>query len=219
MSRLVSPLLSISLVCACTAEAPASQPAAEQPTAKQPTEPPTTEPPAAEPTSPSQARPDAPAKDPQPVSGEHIHITAEQAAAAGLPALGFSLETTGMGMSGSQLGNGEYLHLSGPPGGPLTLRIAPSTIDAAFAEIEGAKLVEEQVELLGEPRRAAAWITGESLARTSWCAVIIGPPGAKSGDPALLLEVGVGHQGDALACATALDGPKLGSVVRSLKLE
>ena len=208
MPRLVSLLVSISLVCACTAEAPASQPAAEQPTAKQP--------PTEQPTA---VQPDAPAKDPEPVTKERVSITAEQAAAAGLPALGFSLETTGMGMSGSQLGNGEYLHLSGPPGGPLTLRIAPTTVDAAFAEVEGAKLVEEQVELLGEQRRAAAWITGESLARTSWCAVIIGPPGAKSGDPALLLEVGVGHQGDALACATAIDDPNLGPVVRSLKLE
>lgn len=213
MPRLVPLLVSISLVCACTAEAPASQPAAEQPAAKQPT---TEQRPAEQ--RPAE-QPDAPAKDPEPVTQERVSITAEQAAAAGLPALGFSLETTGMGMSGSQLGNGEYLHLSGPPGGPLTLRVTPTTIGAAFAEVEGAKLVEEQVELLGEQRRAAAWITGESLARTSWCAVIIGPPGAKSGDPALLLEVGVGHQGDALACATALDGPKLGSVVRSLKLE
>ncbi|HLT35087.1 MAG TPA: hypothetical protein VK034_02355, partial [Enhygromyxa sp.] len=162
-----------------------------------------------------------PAAGSEPVAGDRITVTAEQASAAGLPGLGFSLDTTGTGMSGTRLGDGRYLHLSGPPGGPLSLELSPTTIDAELAELieaPGAKLVEQQVELLGAPRRAVAWITGEGFARTSWCAVILGSSAAKPGDPALLLEVGVGHGGDAVACSTAIEDPNLAPVIGSLKL-
>ena len=162
--------------------------------------------------------------EPQPVDITNITITPDEAAAAGLPKIGISLDTTNSGMSGTKLGPGEYLHLSGPPGGPLILRIGRARSSSLFTNVVAAdhlgdaKLVEEQVELLGAPRRAAAWVNGESLARTSWCAVILAAADAKQEDPAIVLEVGVGHSGDAVACKTALEDPNIKPVLASLKL-
>ena len=206
MIRLASVLTFVSLCCACAAD-PAPKQSGAEPSAKS-------------------AKPAKPAKSasPEPVNMAQISITPDEAAAAGLAKLGFSLDTTGTGMSGSKFGAGAYLTLSGPPGGPLTLRISAATIGAEFSDVVGgdavldATLVEEQVELLGETRRAAAWITGSSMARTSWCAVIVGPSGAAQADPALLLELGIGHQGDEVVCATALEAPQLRPVIDSLKL-
>jgi hypothetical protein len=93
--------------------------------------------------------------EPEPIDVTSITITPDEAAAAGLPKLGFSLDTTDTGMSGTRFGNREYLHLSGPPGGPMILQISPATIGAKLADVVGsdllrdATLVEEQVELLG----------------------------------------------------------------------
>jgi hypothetical protein len=171
---------------------------------------------------PSQAPTNEPPSKPDstPATGDHITVTASEAATAGLPELGFSLRTAG-GMSGTRLTDGRYLHLSGPPGGPLSLSISPATIDAELTALLGdrigsAKVVTEQVELLGASRAAVAWITGESQARTSWCALIVGHAGAQAGDAALLIELGVGHQGDAVTCKTALEHPTLEAVVESL---
>ena len=158
------------------------------------------------------------------VSANELTITAAEAEAAGLPRLGFSLALAGSAMSGSRLDYGRYATLSGPPGGPLSLLISAASVGAAFADHVGgdqvldARLLEQEVELLGAKRRAAAWITGESLARTSWCAILVAPEGAGAGEPALLLELGVGHQGDDVSCATAREHHVLKPVVESLKL-
>ena len=107
----------------------------------------------------------------------------------------------------------------------MSLYVSPATVGADFSSVVGrdevldARIVEEEVELAGGKRRAAAWITGESLARTSWCAVILAPSGAGQGDPALLLEAGIGYGGDAVACKTVLEGSSLSPVIASLKLE
>jgi hypothetical protein len=161
--------------------------------------------------------------EPEPAIGDHITVTASEAATAGLPEFGFSLTTAG-GMSGTRLTDGRYLQLSGPPGGPLSLSISPATAGAELTtligdRIGGANVVTEQVELLGASRTAIAWITGESHARTSWCALILGHAHAQPDDVALLLELGVGHQGDAVSCKTALEHPTLKLVVESLRFD
>jgi hypothetical protein len=199
-------VVTLTLTFAC---APEAEPNVEQPKAPEQKPPPEPD---------SKVEPE-PVKE-ESVTEEHITITAAEATAAGLPALGFSLRTTGAGMSGSKFGDGQYVHLSGPPGGPLSLSISPTTIGADLQKlIGGATVATEQVELLGASRSAAAWVTGESLARTSWCALIVGRPEAKAGDPALLLELGVGHQGDAVTCKTALEDPTLKPIVESLTLD
>ena len=174
----------------------------------------------------STAEAPAPAPKPAPELGSSepqtdpaVHITASDAEAAGFPPLGFSLDTTDTGLSGSRFG-ADYLTLSGPPGGPLILRFAPASTGAELPSLltdmaGGASLVAESIELLGETRPAAAWITGESLARTSWCATVLSPPNSEPGAPALLLIAGVGHQTEATTCATALANPTIAAALAS----
>lgn len=138
--------------------------------------------------------------------------------------LPFSLELANSGMSGSRAGDGDYLTLSGPPGGPLMLRIYPATVGADINKLVAAlrpdaQLTDGTVNLLGADRPAVTWITGESMARTLWCGIIVAPPSAAAGQPALLLELGVGHQGDGGDCKRARDHHVLGPVLDSLTFE
>jgi hypothetical protein len=138
--------------------------------------------------------------------------------------LPFALELAGSAMSGGRVGNGDYLTLSGPPGGPLTLQIYPATVGADVRKLvtslrPDAELIDGRVTLLGAERPAVAWVSGESLARTAWCAVIVAPPSASPGKPALLLELGVGHQGEGVDCKIAREHHVLGPVIDSLVFE
>jgi hypothetical protein len=47
----------------------------------------------------------------------------------------------------------------------------------------------------------------------------VAPAAAAEGAPALLVELGVGHSGNEVICATTLEDDVLGPVIRSLKLE
>jgi hypothetical protein len=138
--------------------------------------------------------------------------------------LPFSLEIADSGMSGSRVGEGDYLTLSGPPGGPLMLRIYPATVGADLKKLVAAlrpeaELQDGSVTLLGAERPTVSWISGESMARTLWCAVIVAPASAAPGQPALLLELGVGHQGEGADCKLARDHHVLGPVIDSLAFE
>lgn len=165
-----------------------------------------------------------PPAPPQWIEAPQLTIAPDEAAAAGLPALGFSVTLDGTGMTGAKLRDGDYLRVSGPPGGPLLLRIGPATVGAKLEQVISpehlgdAKLVEERVEQRNVERRAAAWVRGESMARTSWCAMIVGPVDGKPDDPALVVELGVGYSGDAVACATAIDDPRMFPVMTTLRL-
>jgi len=182
----------------------------------------------AEPAPPTKAgdektKPAPPPLDPAPpAKRERWRTTAEDAKAAGLPPVAFSFDTTDSGMSGSGSSDGDYVTLSGPPGGPLMLRIAPATVGAdpaALVRRGSASVTAEEVELLGAKRRAVAWITGEGLARTSWCGIVVAPTGAAEGAAALLVELGVGHGGEEITCKTAVEHHVLGPVVKSLVFE
>jgi hypothetical protein len=104
------------------------------------------------------------------------------------------------------------------------LRVYPATVGADVKKLvaglrSDAELLDDRVTLLGSEHPAVAWITGESQARTLWCAVIVAPAGAASGQPALLLELGVGHQGEGSECKIARDHHVLGPVIDSLTFE
>lgn len=138
--------------------------------------------------------------------------------------LPFSLELVNSGMSGSRAGDGDYLTLSGPPGGPLMLRIYPATVGADVKTLVAAlrpdaQLTDGNVNLLGADRPAVTWITGESMARTLWCGIIVAPATAAAGQPALLLELGVRHQGEGGDCQRVRDHHVLGPVLDSLTFE
>lgn len=207
MTRSSCLILTILLSSACAKEP--SEDRAKQPSeaAKDP----------AEPASTAKQLPEA--------DTSRVSVSASASEAAGLPALAFSLDLGSSGMSGTSLEHNRYMTLSGPPGGPLMLLISPATVGADFSNLVGgdqvldATLVDQEVELLGAKRRAVAWITGASMARTSWCALIVAPEGAAKGDPALVLELGVGHSGDDTVCATARDHHVLGPVVDSFRFE
>lgn len=138
--------------------------------------------------------------------------------------LPFSLELADSGMSGSRAGDGDYLTLSGPPGGPLMLRIYPATVGADVKKLVAglrpdAALLDGSVNLLGAERPAVTWITGESMARTLSCGLIVAPASAAAGQPALLLELEVGHRGEGHDCKIARDHHVLGPVIDSLAFE
>lgn len=158
---------------------------------------------------------------PEHMADQVVTISAALARSKGLAPLGFSLDFTGTAFTVSPFAEGSYLYASGPPGGPLGLRVSPVARNAEFAGVVGGsnpelQLIAEQVELLGASRRAVTWISGSSMARTSWCAVIVEPA---AGDDALLLELGVGHSGDEVSCKIALGHDELAKVVASLRFE
>jgi hypothetical protein len=150
-----------------------------------------------------------------PLSNALVQIDAASARAKGLPELSFSLDFRDTAFTVMPYAEGSYLRASGPPGGPLSLVVSPITRDAEFGPADAASgSVVEQVELLGEPRRAVAWISGSSQARTSHCSILVAPA---RGDHALLLELGVGHQGPDVTCKTALAHEQLAKVIASLR--
>lgn len=155
-------------------------------------------------------------------AGNRWRITAGDAEAAGLPPLAFSFDLTDSGLSGDRLRDGDYVMLSGPPGGPLSLRIAAATVGADPAALvrHGASTVTPQeVELLGARQRAVAWITGEGFTRTSWCGVVVAPPVAAEGAPALLVELGAGYSDDEVTCKTTVEHVVLGPIMKSLAFD
>jgi hypothetical protein len=159
----------------------------------------------------------------QPAAGEPPAFEGTRVRVSDGP-LPFTLELADSGMSGSRVGDGDYLTLSGPPGGPLMLRIYPATVGADLHELVAAlrpdaELLDGRVTLLGAERPAVAWVSGESMARTAWCGIIVAPVSAAAGQPALLLELGVGHQGDAVDCKIVSEHHVLGPVIASLTFE
>jgi hypothetical protein len=153
----------------------------------------------------------------EPVFDVVVQIDAASARAKGLPELAFSLDFRTTSLSVAPFAEGSYLRASGPPGGPLFLIVSAIARDAEFGPGEGASSsVVEQVELLGAPRRAVAWISGASHARTSHCSILVAPP---QGEQALLIEIGVGHQRDEVTCKTALAHEQLAKVLASLRFE
>lgn len=158
---------------------------------------------------------------PSSMANQVVTISAAQARSKGLLPLGFSLDFTGTAFTVSPFVEGSYLYASGPPGGPLGLRVSPvartaeltSAVERGRANLE-VKVIAEPIEVLGSSRPAVTWISGESMARTSWCAFIVAP---EASDDALLIELGVGHQGDAVTCKTALGHTELAKVIATLK--
>jgi len=155
--------------------------------------------------------------------GERWRTTLAEAKAAGLPPLAFSFTMPpAAGMIGSRFGNGDYVTLSGPPGGTLMLRITPATVGAdpaGLVDRQGSTTVPQEVELLGAKQPAVAWVHGESMARTSWCGVILAPTGAIAGAPALLLELGIGHYEGEASCTPTIEDDALGVMAKSLVFE
>ncbi len=157
---------------------------------------------------------EAPVGEPPSFEDGKVHVTDGP--------LPFTLALGDSGMSGDRSGDGDYLTLSGPPGGPLMLRIFPTTVGADVEKLivglrPEATPKPDRVTVLGVERPAVTWITGEGMSRTLWCGVIVAPADAVPGKPGLLLEFGVGRdEGD---CKAARDHHVLGPVLDTLAFD
>ncbi len=189
---------------------------------------------APEPT-PSEVRP---AKGPSPqeapnksaVTKGRAVIHAEDARAGGLPAVGFTVEwDTTPGFSPRMpLGGGMYLSLSGPPGGPLGMRVSSYTNgDADHATLEKnisvpqqfgyTKGAPEQVSLAGASRPALAYLSGQAIAKVHGCAVLV-PARAGAREGLVVTFISSGHSVTQPNCATVLANPSLTKLVATFRL-
>lgn len=113
-----------------------------------------------------------------------IHITPAECQTHGLKPLEIRLEPAGTNMLTRRFPEKDvYLALSGPPGGPLSFQLLPCRAQNAaelrpFLEKRMSSYKPQfgpasEIELAGAARASLGLITGESLARTRWCAVLL----------------------------------------------
>ncbi len=171
----------------------------------------------------------------QPVGGtgtRQVRITPAEAQRNLLPPLTLSVDLGKSALSGRTYADYRtYLRLSGPPGGPLAVlllaygsrRHDDLMLEAIVRHELGKRMpapfvpgAAEKVRLAGATRLARTALTGKSLARTSWCAVMVQAGTQSHGVLALF---GVGHQGPKpLPCAKILAHPQLKPVIASLQV-
>lgn len=162
-------------------------------------------------------------------------ISAAEAEAHGLPRIGLALEHDGTWLSSPFPEPGAYLHMSGPPGGPLSFSLLAyqgeeraetltGVVQAQAAQRGWRPLVlgaPETLTLAGGPRLALGFLAHESLARTRYGAVLLPAPRLLPGTAAHGVLVLFGHgqtSGDDSACAATASHPALHPVLRSLHL-
>lgn len=142
--------------------------------------------------------------------------------------IAFRIETEGMEVRDPPR-EGYRFHASGPPGGPLFVRIKEvdgEAIDEAGLRAMAASHSADrqpvamgtasQVTLDGAPRLAFSVITGESLARTVTCYVVVPAPGTGR---SLLTMWGTGAGRGNPDCERAMAHPSLASAASSFALE
>jgi len=174
--------------------------------------------------------PEPPSPDDSPT---RVRVTATEAAEHGLPAIGCSLDTAGTPLSAGTFSEGDVLlWASGPPGGPQSITVdgcreAPDGegalerhVRAAFADPRRGPLTvgePTEVELAGARRAALPFITGASMARTSWCAIAVpDPAGAAQG---LVVYAAIGDQRGGPDCTVPLGNQQLARVLATFRLE
>ncbi|MCC6131128.1 MAG: hypothetical protein IT186_14515 [Acidobacteria bacterium] len=112
-----------------------------------------------------------------------VQVLARYSRAAGLPSVFLELEVAGMTVSLSP-GQGAFLRLSGPPGGPLFLIVKPlGRFPGSVPELREAVLAEEKRPVVfgppgrvvagGVEREAILFWTGEKAASTAGGALAI----------------------------------------------
>lgn len=155
-------------------------------------------------------------------------VTASEAKAHKLPAVGFRVDSPGLELS--KFPEPEiYLIGSGPPGGPLAAivwSVLASAGDAGALEkaVRGRHSEAWQQPLVigeaatvtigGEDRPALAFMTGTSLRKTAWCGVLVGGP---QGSVFITLGRSPG-QAASMSCAEVLAQPSLAAFARTFAL-
>lgn len=112
-----------------------------------------------------------------------VTVTAKEAKAKGLWPLGISLNITDTSLSSSRFPDkGVYLTMSGPPGGPLGIRVrkvALHKVTGPFKAKPSVTWSSDKKELIrvGKRKRVAfAFTQGKSLARAHGCYVHLSAP-------------------------------------------
>jgi hypothetical protein len=213
MNRIWMVTLLLAACCRGTGTPPPAEPNGGETTATQP---------------PEEAA--TPASDDSPT---RVHITAAEAEEHGLTPFEFSIDTAGTPMSVTPFPeSGSYLIVSGPPGGPEMLRFFSLTerldgaaalepiLRAKFSHVGDDPFVlgtPTEVTVDGSPRQALSFVTGQSMARTAWCAILVDSH-LRGAVPQLLVLAGVGSSGEP-DCATPLADEPLAKVLESLRQE
>jgi hypothetical protein len=162
-----------------------------------------------------------------------VHVTAAEAEAHGLTPFDFSIDTAGTPMLATPFPEqGAYLTISGPPGGPQLLRFLslagriedPAALEPilrqTFSGAGGDPFVlgaPTEVTIGGSARQALPFATGQSMARTAWCAVLIDSR-LRGAVPQLLVLAGIGSSGEP-DCSVPLGNEQLAKVLESLQQE
>jgi hypothetical protein len=158
-----------------------------------------------------------------------IEVDAKDAAAHGLAAIGFRVDTADTHLFGRPFSVPDhYLALSGAPGSVLAFRVAPSNepeSDAGAVEraihrwfgnhpMRGLTLLQPStIVIAGRPRSAMAFAMGEGRGGKSWCATIVGAPAG-----ALLISFGHGGAEKPRTCEEIAQHRYLGKLVQSFEL-
>jgi hypothetical protein len=156
-----------------------------------------------------------------------ITISAAQAAAHGLPAVGVSVDPTGTPMMVSPLAQADlYLVASGPPGGRLLFQVWTSDEtgrdEAAVQRAVAARYTKPALTpttwgtpgtltLAGAARPAVSYLSDKAMFLTGWCAALV--PHARG---QLLVVLGRGSPGaTAVSCDEVASHPSLAPLVRT----
>jgi hypothetical protein len=128
------------------------------------------------------------------INTRKVKITADESKSNQLPAVEISLDLGQTGLSGRKFGNkGEYLRLSGPPGGPLGLIISQvadlmtdpeewhDLIKDRYAEGPPTLGTVGEIKLAGEKRPAFTFTTGSDAARAHHLLVLVAIPDSQQG--------------------------------------
>jgi hypothetical protein len=132
------------------------------------------------------------------INTRKVIITSEESKSNQLPAVEISVDLGKTGLSGRKFGSkGEYLSLSGPPGGPLGLKISHvanlargveewhSLVKERYGDESPAMGTAGEIKLAGEKRDAFTFTTGSDAARAHHLLVHVAIPGSQDG---LLVE-------------------------------
>jgi hypothetical protein len=159
-----------------------------------------------------------------------IEVTAEEARTKGLAGIGFRVDMRGTPMSVGKFPEPHmYLNASGPPGGPLLVRVFPAdgregdagALEQAVRRHHSERWQQPlvigqrgEVMFAGALRPALAFTTKPSPAKIAWCGVLISGNGGS-----LLVALGHGAgQAESMSCSDVVAEPSLATFARTFTM-
>jgi len=161
-------------------------------------------------------------------SNDVLKISADEARKRGLPGIAIEVDARSASMSAEVVSAKDlYLHLSGPPGGPLLLMIWDCTgcstdvraaIQAKFVPTWTRSIAFGQVDrarVMGDEREGMTFTTGEGFARIAWFGFLMERPAGL-----LLVTLGVGGRDpEPVPAVDVVSNPAIAKLLSSLKID